>query len=76
MDRKYFVFNSLLEKKCTKLIAFCIASTKDVNNYGPEHLTVPKMKTGRRRASDIGDIYEWLRRRSPSPNKLLILPGL
>ena len=54
----------------------CSTSTKDVNNCGPVHLTVPKMKTGRRRASDIGDIYEWLRRRSPSPNKLLILPGL
>ena len=35
---------------------------------------VPKMKTGRR-SSDITDIYEWLRRRSPSPNKLLVLPG-
>ena len=32
------------------------------------------MRTGRR-SSDMTDIYEWLRRRSPSPNKLLALPG-
>ena len=54
-----------------------MSSQSDVcnENSGVSHLRVPKMRTGRR-SSDVTDIYEWLRRRSPSPNKLLVLPGL